>query len=122
MDETGRLIGCCGLDCGECDMRQAVGNPKLQREYARWFKENLNQDVRAEKIGCTWCRGDRNPDKHWSADCWILKCCVDDHGLEYCSQCRDFACAGLEEWSGQDARYAAALNRLRQMRRAARAR
>ncbi len=108
------LIACCGLDCGSCDMREAASDPKKQQEFARWFKEKLGQDVRPEQIGCTWCRGDRKG--HWSADCWILKCCLDEHGFDHCSDCPDFACSRLEEWAEQNNRYAAALERLRGMR------
>jgi len=63
---------------------------------------------------CLGCQGDRAT--HWSADCWILKCCVDDKGLEYCHECGDFACEPLVEWAAQNDRYTEALNRLRGMK------
>ena len=109
------LVACCGLDCGACDMRQAAGNPAMQREFAQWFRDNLGRDVAPSDIGCTWCRGER--EGHWSADCWILQCCVDRHGRAHCSECPEFPCEKLEEWAGQNARYAAALERLRAMHR-----
>lgn len=96
-------------------MRAAVGNPKLQQEFARWFRDNAGQDVRPESIGCTWCRGDRTTGRHWSHDCWILTCCVDRHGHDNCSQCSGFPCPRLKDWAGQNERYAAALDRLREM-------
>ncbi len=109
-----KLIACCGLDCGVCDMRQAAGSPGTQREFAQWFKDKLNKDVKPEDIGCTWCRGDR--DGHWSPDCWILECCAVRHGLEHCSQCGEFACDRLREWARGNDRYAAAFELLRAMR------
>jgi hypothetical protein len=64
---------------------------------------------------CKGCHGDRSI--HWSSDCWILKCCVDDHGLEHCSECDTFPCDRLVEWSGGNDSYTSALQRLRRMRR-----
>jgi hypothetical protein len=114
--ETERLIAACGLDCTDCDMRQATTNPELQRTIARWFKEKRNRDVKPEEIHCTWCKGDRSG--HWSADCWILKCCVDGKGLHYCSECPQFPCPPLGEWSRQNDRYGRAYARLLAMRSA----
>ena len=111
---TGGLVGCCGLDCSDCDMREAAGDPDKQRQFARWFKEHMGLDVAPETIGCTWCRGER--EGHWSADCWILKCCADGRGLGHCSDCPDFACARLVDWAGQNDRYREALERLRRLR------
>jgi len=108
-----RLIACCGLDCTDCDMRAASTDPELQRRIAKWFEDKLGKDIPPEAIRCTWCRGER--DGHWSGDCWILECCMDDRGLKHCSECPDFACDRLEEWAAQNERYAAALARLRRM-------
>ena len=43
---------------------------------------------------CRGCRGDRS--LHWSPDCPILLCCVDERHLEHCAQCKDFLCETLE--------------------------
>ncbi|NIV38597.1 MAG: DUF3795 domain-containing protein [Anaerolineae bacterium] len=68
------------------------------------------------KMYCTGCLGDR--DTHWSADCWILTCCVDQRGLSNCSECETFACQRLVDWAEQNERYGAALARLRGLRAA----
>jgi len=107
------LVACCGIDCIACDMRAATQDPKMQQEIARWFKANLGKDIVPGDIGCTWCRGER--EGHWSTDCWILKCCMDDRSLKHCSECPDFACGKLEEWAARNGRYTAALVRLRGM-------
>ncbi|MFN2164839.1 MAG: DUF3795 domain-containing protein, partial [Anaerolineae bacterium] len=60
------------------------------------------------------CHGDRAA--HWSADCWILRCCVDERGLESCAECVEFPCARLLEWAHGDAQYEQALARLQAMR------
>jgi len=116
MPESERLIAACGLDCTDCDMRQAATNPETQRKFAIWFKENRSLDVKPETIRCSWCKGDRSD--HWSPDCWILKCCVDEKGLAHCSQCEVFPCPRLMEWSRKNDRYGQALARLSSMRTA----
>lgn len=114
MPEHERLIAACGLDCTDCDMRQAATNPELQRKIVTWFKEKRDRDVKPEAIRCTWCKGDRFA--HWSPDCWILRCCVDERGHAYCSACVEFPCPRLVEWSKRNERYGQALARLREMR------
>lgn len=114
MAEDEKLIACCGLDCTECDMRLAVGKPELQREIADWFRDNLHKEIDPATVGCTWCRGER--EGHWSADCWILKCCVDLRGRDTCASCPEFPCPKLVDWAGQNDRYADALARLRELR------
>ena len=74
------------------------------------------EQVLERRMYCTGCHGDR--EVHWSADCWILACCVDERGLANCSECMEFACDRLEEWAGQNDGYRTALARLREMRRA----
>ena len=53
---------------------------------------------------------------HWSADCWILRCCVDERGLDSCYLCPDFPCQPLNEWATQNDSYAQALSRLVSMK------
>jgi len=90
----------------------------------QWFRkegwladdEGMQQAIE-RKMYCTGCLGDR--DTHWSADCWILDCCVDQRGLSNCSECDAFACDRLVDWAGQNEGYGAALARLRGLRAAA---
>lgn len=111
-------IAACGLDCGTCEIRllptdeaaAAVTVDWYRRQG--WLKENEGvAEALARKMYCCGCHGDRSI--HWSADCWILHCCVDGHGLAHCSQCAEFPCTRLLEWSQQNEGYAAALRRLR---------
>jgi hypothetical protein len=119
------MMAACGLDCGSCEIRLAPEDPAAARVVVDWFKqqgwlaedEGLAQVLERGMI-CTGCLGDRA--SHWSADCWILECCVDQHGLRNCSQCDAFACDRLVAWSQQNDSYGAALARLRQLRTAAR--
>ena len=45
-----------------------------------WLRKERDVEVKVEDVHCLGRSGDRA--KHWSPDCWILKCCVDEKGLE----------------------------------------
>jgi hypothetical protein len=115
MGEANQMIAVCGIECFKCDILQASSDPKMARYIADWFKKERNQVVKLEDIHCAGCKSDRT--KHWVADCWILKCCVDDKGLEFCNECNEFPCVKLVEWSKTDKGYGAALNRLKEMKK-----
>ena len=118
------MMAACGLDCGRCPIRLAPGDANAARTVVHWFRqegwladdEGMQQAIE-RKMYCTGCLGDR--DTHWSADCWILACCVDQRGLGNCSQCEAFACDRLVDWAGQNDSYGAALARLRALHAAA---
>ena len=115
MSRENQMIAVCGLVCDKCDIFQATNDPKMAQEIAGWFKKERNEDVKLEDIRCLGCKGNRA--KHWSPDCWILQCCVDQKGLEYCYQCGEFPCERLSQWSKGSKRYGEALDRLRTMSR-----
>jgi hypothetical protein len=104
------MIAACGLDCEECDIRVAASSREVAEGLAQWFKTERGREIDPGSIRCDGCRGDRG--RHWSPDCWILKCCVDDRGLESCSACPDFPCQALVEWAGTSERYSEAVERL----------
>jgi len=111
--EKNQRIAVCGLNCSECDIFRASDNPEIAQRIVNWFKEERHIDVKIEDIHCLGCREDRT--KHWSPDCWILRCCVDEKGLEFCYQCEDFPCEKLSEWAKENKKYEEALNRLKEM-------
>ena len=114
------LISVCGLDCSRCDIFQGPFDPEAARSVSAWFERKGWKgaaDVAKGSVLCRGCRGDRQV--HWSADCAILKCCVDEKNLEFCSQCDTFPCERLTKRAEGDARYAQGLARLRRMREAA---
>lgn len=118
------MIAICGIDCTDCPLlRASHGDIKAAEHLAAWWKSEgwLSEDEGAEAVlkggpHCLGCRGDRST--HWSANCWILECCVDSKGLESCHVCDEFACDKLVEWAAQNDRYTAALNRLHHMKQA----
>jgi hypothetical protein len=115
------MMGACGLDCGTCEIRLAPTDARAAQVLVDWFRsrgwltadEGMEQ-VLARKMYCCGCLGDRFT--HWSADCWILACCVDERGHPNCSQCEAFPCDRLQSWATQDTRYGAALARLKATR------
>ena len=113
MGDDKEMIAVCGLECHKCDILQATNDPKMAQETVDWFKRELSRDVKLEDVRCMGCKEDRS--RHWSADCWILQCCVDQKGLEYCYQCGEFPCQKLTEWSKTSKRYGEALDRLGRM-------
>ncbi len=115
------MIAVCGLDCGPCEIRRAPNEPDAAQRLVAWFKkegwlkedEGINEVIE-RRMYCMGCRGDRSV--HWSADCWILKCCVDDKGHEFCYECGMFPCERLSEWAKQSDDYNQALQRLKNMK------
>lgn len=121
MEEKNDMTAVCGLDCESCEIRKAPFDPEAAQSVVAWFKQMdwLKEDEGINEIiervmYCRGCRGDRSV--HWSADCWILKCCVDLKGLEYCYQCEDFPCSNLTDWAKKSTDYTDALNRLKYMK------
>lgn len=110
MNNDKEMIAVCGLVCHKCDILRATDDKKVAQETVDWFKRELNQDLKLEDVHCMGCKEDRS--RHWSADCWILQCCVDRKGLEHCYQCGEFPCQELTEWSKTSKRYGEALDRL----------
>ncbi|MBN1858834.1 DUF3795 domain-containing protein [Candidatus Bipolaricaulota bacterium] len=114
-------VGACGLDCASCEIRTFPVDQAAARVVVAWFKKKgwLNKDegvseALERKMVCHGCLGDRTA--HWSADCWILQCCVDEKGLQSCAQCASFPCERLSAWSRKDPSYDHALKRLRAIR------
>lgn len=118
-DDT--MMAACGLLCGSCDIRRMPFDDESARVTIDWYREmgwlTMDQGVKEafeKNMVCTGCHGDRKT--HWSSDCWILKCCVDEKHLRYCHECSDFPCNRLVEWSKQNEGYAKAFERLRAVR------
>lgn len=114
-------IAVCGLDCGACEIRRAPFDDAAAESVIAWFREMqwLAEEEGIEEViergmYCRGCRGDRA--LHWSADCAILLCCVDERQLAFCSECDTFPCALLTDRARDNRSYADGLQRLREMR------
>ena len=120
-------IAACGLDCESCSIRRIPFDDAALEECIAWFREmgwleagEGKTEILERGMYCKGCKGDR--DVHWSVNddgavsCWILDCCVDRKGHEFCSQCAEFPCDRLVEWSKENESYASAFVRLESMR------
>jgi len=115
--EGQQLIAACGIDCTACPLRKADADAEAAGCLVGWFKGEgwLKEDEGVPELMqrgpyCRGCRGDRSV--HWSPECWILQCCVDEKGLAFCYACEGFPCDRLVEWAAQNEKYTEALNRL----------
>ncbi|MFW6040562.1 MAG: DUF3795 domain-containing protein [Thermoplasmatota archaeon] len=113
-------IAACGLICTDCSIRKVQNDRDSAEKIYNWFITNrwIEDDVTIDDFitdspYCEGCHGDR--ENHWSPDCWILQCCIDDRGLDNCSECEDFPCDRLIEWSKDDEGYTMAVERLKKM-------
>lgn len=104
------LIAICGLNCGDCDIYQAGNEPELARRISDWYKRERKRDVPLAAIRCFGCIGDRT--QHWSKDCEILKCAMEQRGLLSCSECSEFPCDRLTKWASRNEKYREGLARL----------
>ena len=91
------MLAPCGLNCETCDIHLAPNDPELQKMLVEYFIKIGHQDAKPEWFHCAGCQGDRKD--HWSPDCEIMKCCVDENKLQNCSLCSDFVCKKLEKWA-----------------------
>ena len=89
-------LAACGIDCTGCDIRLATSDPERAEALAVWFSERGHADARPEWFHCEGCFGSR--ELHWSADCAILRCCVDKMDLASCADCGDFPCEHISSF------------------------
>ena len=121
-------IAACGLDCEACSIRRLPFDEAAAKTCVDWYREmgwlkpTEGRDEALERgMTCNGCKGDRAV--HWSVDddgtvsCWILSCCVDEKGLEFCSDCDEFPCDRLVDWSKENDGYVKAFERLTSMHR-----
>ncbi len=116
-----QFVAVCGLDCATCDIRLLPTDAAAAGRVIGWFRnqgwleENEGMPEVIERcMYCKGCRGDRAV--HWSADCEILRCCVDEKGLEFCYECDEFVCNRLGEWAQRGSKYAEGVERLKRMK------
>jgi hypothetical protein len=113
-------ITVCGLDCSKCDIYFIDEDKEIAKRLLGWFKKEgwrpeltTVQEFMQEGKFCEGCRGNR--EKHWSANCEILICCVDEKGLNSCHKCTEFICDKLEEWGNKNEKYTQGIERLRNL-------
>jgi hypothetical protein len=108
------MIAVCGIICDECLIFKAPNDPESAQKVVDWLKREKGEDVKPEQISCMGCRGDRT--QHWSEDCEIMLCCIDEKKLDYCHECGDFPCEKIDEFVTYGEKYKEAIERLESMR------
>jgi hypothetical protein len=114
------MLAACGLDCGPCTIRRIPIDADAAETEIAWFKEmgwlQVNEGVAEaieKKMYCSGCQGDRST--HWSADCAIMLCCVDEKQYRHCGECSELmGCETLEAFANDEhAHHRGAVERLR---------
>ncbi|MFX1329434.1 MAG: DUF3795 domain-containing protein [Promethearchaeota archaeon] len=108
------IIAPCGLDCGKCMIYLAPYNQRVNHNLVRIFK-GMWENVSSKDFHCSTCRGEIS--ECWTTECWIRDCCIKDKNLDFCYQCQDFPCNGLNERASTSKRYSKALKMLKKMKK-----
>jgi len=119
--DSNQMIAPCGLDCNQCDIYRIRHDDEAAQRVIKWYKsrgwlgenDGVTQAIQ-KRMYCLGCRGDRN--LHWTPNCHMLTCCLDDKKLQFCHQCADFPCEQLSKWAQDSVRHGEALERLKSMR------
>ncbi|MHA1258522.1 MAG: DUF3795 domain-containing protein [Candidatus Heimdallarchaeaceae archaeon] len=116
-------IAVCGLKCSSCDIYLVDKNESKAENILGWFKkegwrpETLTvQEFMEEGALCEGCRTDPTIGKHWSANCDLRSCCIEEKQLNSCHQCDEFVCDQLDLWSKENKVYTKALDKLMQLK------
>lgn len=86
-----KIIGACGIDCGNCDAFKATKNndDELRKSTAAGWSKMFNANIEAEDINCLGCHS-KVLFSHCN-ECEIRKC-NDDKSQDNCSKCGDYSC------------------------------
>jgi hypothetical protein len=95
-----KLIAACGIDCSECEARQATltnDNEKRAEVAEKWSKQ-YDANLTAESINCNGCT---EPGVHFGHcnEC-DYRSCVRSKGLKTCADCSDYPCEMLTTFFG----------------------
>ena len=90
------LIAACGLDCAKCDAyiaTQANDQAALEKLAEKWRVDYNAPNITAANVLCDGCMtGGRTVG--YCNECKI-RACAQEHGLENCATCPDYACETL---------------------------
>ncbi|MHA1435240.1 MAG: DUF3795 domain-containing protein [Candidatus Heimdallarchaeota archaeon] len=120
VNELDNPISICGLDCSKCDIYLCDEDEIIAERMLSWFKKQgwrpdstTVQEFMQEGKFCEGCRGNR--ERHWSSNCKLLICCLDEKGLDSCHKCADFICEKLEAWGKSNEKYAQGIEQLKKL-------
>jgi hypothetical protein len=82
------LTAPCGLDCFNCEIYEK----NITEEMKKQFASKIQKDP--EEVACKGCRIEKGC-RHLGQPCETLKC-IEDKGLEFCFECKEFPCVKLQ--------------------------
>ncbi len=90
------LIAACGLDCAKCDAymaTQANDQVALEKLAEKWRVDYSAPNITTANVLCDGCLTGGHT-IGYCQECKI-RACVQEHGLENCATCPDYACETL---------------------------
>lgn len=95
MDKIEKKIAYCGLPCGTCPAYKAtVADDLEQKERVAVEWSNEAYSLEPADIECNGCRSNGKVASFCMA--CPIRTCAREKGLEYCIDCKEYACANLE--------------------------
>ena len=84
------MIGCCGLNCEECDAYIATKNndDALREKTAKLWSELNHTTILPAQINCTGCRADGIKTFYCENLCAVRKCAL-QKGFATCGDCSE---------------------------------
>lgn len=93
----GKLIGCCGILCSECEAYTAtISNDfeKMKKLSEKWSTEEYK--IEPEEITCYGCCTENNKKFKFCSECEI-RLCVVEKDVKNCAFCSEYPCKKLEK-------------------------
>ncbi len=89
----GKMLGACGLDCGECGAYKATraNDAAAIAQVAQDWSKEYSADIKPEFVWCDGCTSDSPRKCGHCAECDIRECVV-SRGLANCAGCADYGC------------------------------
>ncbi len=94
-----KMLGYCGLNCGECPARIAflTDDDDLRKTTAEEWSKLYKTEIKPENVNCTGCREEGVKFPHCESGCEIRKCAL-PRSIGNCSECPEFSCEKIEEF------------------------
>jgi hypothetical protein len=96
IEERGKMIAYCGIDCSKCDAylaTQANDSQKLQEVAKKWTVQ-FKVDITSEQVVCDGCKTNERQCVHCANSCEIRQCCL-ERQFASCIECGEFPCQNV---------------------------
>lgn len=104
----GKIIGCCGIICSDCQIFEATQNQDddlraiLFQRQIEWghsdrFRELYGREYRLDDIHCDGCPTS-SPDDFWYIQNCEMRACALNKGYPNCAYCMEYPCDLLQSF------------------------